>query len=62
MLEPSPGGTSHVKGADLKDGLLAIDLVREIPEAMKPRKIAVGGGSGQKLASKQTVDAEAENA
>ena len=51
----------QVKGADLKDGLLAIDLVREIPEAMKPRKIAVGGGS-EKIAAKQTVDAEAENA
>ena len=51
----------QVKAADLKDGLLAIDLVREIPEAMKPRKIAVGGGS-EKIAAKQTVDAEAENA
>ena len=51
----------QVKGADLKDGLLAIELVREIPEAMKPRKISIGGGE-QKLASKQTVDAEAENA
>jgi molecular chaperone IbpA len=60
----------QVKGADLKDGLLAIDLVREIPEAMKPKKINIGGSqpkhdqisdSGQP-ASKQTVDAEAENA
>ena len=51
----------QVKGADLKDGLLSIELVREIPEAMKPRKIDIGGGS-EKLASKQTVDAEAENA
>ena len=33
----------QVKGADLKDGLLAIELVREIPEAMKPRKIDIGG-------------------
>ena len=48
----------QVKGADLKDGLLAIELVREIPEAMKPRKIDIGG-SQQKLASEQTVDAEA---
>lgn len=29
--------------ADLKDGLLNIDLIREIPEAMKPRKINIGG-------------------
>ena len=61
----------QVKGADLKDGLLAIELVREIPEAMKPRKINIGGsegqqrsaiGGGEKPASKQTVDAEAEHA
>lgn len=32
----------RVAGADLADGLLVIDLVREIPEAMKPKKILVG--------------------
>ena len=62
----------QVKAADLKDGLLAIDLVREIPEAMKPRKIDIGSGAqreersaiggSEKIAAKQTVDAEAENA
>ena len=57
----------QVRGADLKDGLLAIELVREIPEAMKPKKIEIGGSAGQgkigeKSASKQTVDAEAEHA
>ena len=31
----------HIKSAELKDGLLHIHLVREIPEAMKPRKIAI---------------------
>jgi molecular chaperone IbpA len=51
----------QVKGADLKDGLLSIELVREIPEAMKPRKIDIGGSS-EKLASQQTVEAEAEKA
>ena len=30
-----------VKGADLVNGLLHIDLVREVPEAMKPRTIAI---------------------
>ncbi len=30
-----------VNGAQLKDGLLHIDLVREIPEAMKARKITI---------------------
>lgn len=29
--------------AHLESGLLAIDLVRELPEAMKPRKIEIGG-------------------
>ncbi|ABZ76947.1 heat shock protein Hsp20 [Shewanella halifaxensis HAW-EB4] len=31
-----------VIGADLENGLLNIDLKREIPEAMKPRKIEIG--------------------
>ena len=55
----------QVKAADLKDGLLAIDLVREIPEAMKPKKIDIGSSKGRSTigsASSQTVDAEAENA
>ena len=34
----------RVANADLHDGLLSIDLVREIPEAMKPRKIEINGG------------------
>ena len=33
----------RVSGADLADGLLVIDLVREVPEAMKPKKIAING-------------------
>ena len=32
----------RVDKADLADGLLTIDLVREVPEAMKPHKIAIG--------------------
>ena len=48
----------QVKGADMKDGMLEIELVREIPEAMKPRKIDIGGAA--KIASKETVDAKAE--
>jgi molecular chaperone IbpA len=31
-----------VTSADLSDGLLSISLVREIPDALKPRKIAIG--------------------
>ena len=33
----------RVENAALEDGLLVIDLIREVPEAMKPRKIAIGG-------------------
>lgn len=35
----------RVVGATLENGLLHIDLVREVPEAMKPRRIAVGAGA-----------------
>ncbi len=33
-----------VKGASLENGLLHVDLVREIPEAKKPRQIPIGNG------------------
>jgi molecular chaperone IbpA len=33
----------EVKGAHFENGLLVIDLVREIPEAMKPRRIPING-------------------
>lgn len=33
----------RVKGADLKNGLLHVDLLREVPEAMKPRRIDING-------------------
>ena len=55
----------QVRDADLKDGLLSVKLVREIPEAMKPRKINVGSSSEQSAIGgdwKQTVDADAQNA
>jgi molecular chaperone IbpA len=42
----------RVEAADMKDGLLSIELVREIPEAMKPRKIDIRGGEPR------TIDAE----
>ncbi|RST30466.1 Hsp20 family protein [Sphingomonas ginkgonis] len=51
----------QVTGADLHDGMLSLDLVREIPEAMKPRKIEIGGAAGQPApAQPQTIDAKAE--
>ena len=33
-----------VKGADLVNGLLSIELARELPEALKPRRIEIGSG------------------
>ena len=39
---------NHVKvtAASFDNGMLTIELVREVPEAFKPRKIAIGDGSG----------------
>jgi len=36
----------QVSGAALENGLLHIDLVREVPEALKPRTIAITSGNG----------------
>jgi molecular chaperone IbpA len=53
-----------VTDADMRDGLLSIDLVREIPEAMRPRKISIGGAQPKQeqieataAEAKETVDA-----
>lgn len=35
----------EVVNADLANGMLTINLVKEIPEAMKPKRISIGGGS-----------------
>jgi molecular chaperone IbpA len=35
----------QVKGATFENGMLQIELVREIPEAMKPRRIEIGSAS-----------------
>ncbi|HRF07504.1 MAG TPA: Hsp20 family protein [Xanthobacteraceae bacterium] len=37
----------QVKSANFENGLLKIDLVREVPEAMKPRRIVIKGKQGQ---------------
>ncbi|MCE7028388.1 Hsp20 family protein [Jiella avicenniae] len=47
----------EVKGASLKNGLLHIDLVRIIPEAMKPRKIEIASGAGN--ANEKQIEAAA---
>lgn len=47
----------HVKvvGANLSNGLLHIELVREIPEALKPRKIVINGGDNVQLLNRQAA-------
>ena len=42
----------RVADADLVNGLLNIDLVREVPEALKPRRIEIRNGHGSKLLDK----------
>lgn len=46
----------EVSGAALKNGLLHIDLKRNIPEEMKPRKIAISNANGGKA---KQIEAEA---
>jgi len=43
----------EVKGASLENGLLHVELVRQVPEAMKPRQIPIKG------AAPRTIDAKA---
>jgi molecular chaperone IbpA len=45
----------QVNGANLANGLLHIDLVREVPEAMKPRSIKIGTAK----AEPQVIDSKA---
>ena len=35
----------EISGADLRNGLLTVSLVKEVPEAMKPRSIPIGSGT-----------------
>lgn len=48
----------RVSGAKLENGLLTIDLVRELPEVLKPRKIEIGTPARVKA---KVVDATAAN-
>ena len=50
----------RVTGAELRDGLLSVDLVREIPEAMKARKIDISSGEGESLQSEPADDGRVE--
>ncbi|EAP75374.1 Hsp20 family protein [Roseovarius nubinhibens] len=49
----------RVTGASHTDGMLHIDLVREVPEALKPRRIAIT--SVDSATDKDVVDAKAVN-
>ena len=52
----------RVASADLADGLLIIDLVREVPDAMKPKKIAVNGAATLTAVPDSEDDGEADAA
>jgi molecular chaperone IbpA len=47
----------HIKivGASLDNGMLHVDLVHEVPEEAKPRKIQIGSGQPQVLEQKQAA-------
>ena len=45
----------QVTGANLENGLLHVDLKREIPEAMKPRQIPIGGGKAKVIDAKKSA-------
>ena len=45
----------QVTGATLENGLLHVDLKREIPEAMKPRQIPIGGGKAKVIDAKKAA-------
>ncbi len=50
----------RVTGARLDNGLLHIELVRELPEAMKPRSIAIEtGAAGQRLGQRKVIEDKA---
>lgn len=52
----------RVDDAKLENGLLVIDLLREVPEAMKPKKIAIGGDQPKTIeADPKAVESPASN-
>jgi molecular chaperone IbpA len=52
----------RVTGANLEHGMLALALVREVPEALKPRTIAISVGAPQATANDaQVIDAPSGN-
>ena len=49
----------RVEHAELADGLLMIDLLREVPEAMRPKKIRIGGERKLEVMTDGTDQADA---
>jgi molecular chaperone IbpA len=45
----------QVTGANLANGLLHVDLVREIPEAQKPRRVSINVGKPQTIEAKKAA-------
>ena len=45
----------QVKGAALENGLLHVDLVREIPEAKKPRQISIGNNGKARVVEQKAA-------
>lgn len=52
----------RVVGAALDNGLLTIDLVREVPEALKPRKITISAGTPDSIEAPESKLIEGEKA
>ncbi len=46
----------QVIGASMENGLLHVDLERKIPEAMKPRSIAITSGKGKSRKKTKTIE------
>lgn len=51
-----------VEGADLKNGLLHVGLKRVVPEALKPRRIAISGAAQQPAIANDSVETAAQAA
>lgn len=51
----------RVSGAKLENGMLTIDLVRELPEMLKPRKIEIGTTAAAPKAKAKVVEAAAND-
>ena len=45
----------QVTGAALENGLLHVDLVREIPEAKKPRRVEIGGQAAKTIEARKAA-------